>query len=510
MYPYAHIMRLGLRARKFLINNWKTQGLKTQEEVLKTILSSGNKCAYYRTYDPNAELLKKGVDPKAGFADQFPVQDYEQLREYINSMLDGNENVLWPGKIDWFAKSSGTTSDRSKFLPINRKMLFANHYKGAQDLMSLYFSNYPKSRLYAGKGIVIGGSHEISHNAHVRFGDLSAILVEHMPLIGRLVRAPGKAVTILSDWEEKLDKMAKATIPINITHIAGIPTWTIVFLEHVLRITGKQHVHEVWPDFELFIHGGVNFDPYINRFEELFPGGKVRYWQTYNASEGFFGLQDEPDRDDMLLMLDHGVYYEFLPLDQLGKPKPTSVGLANVRLDTDYALVISTLSGLWRYLIGDTVRFTSLAPYRIRITGRTKHFINTFGEELMVDNAEQALKMACTTHNATVRNFTAAPVFYDDGQEGRGGHQWCVEFEQAPADVASFIDVLDEALQALNSDYAAKRFQNMVMRPLTLRILKKGTFEKWLKQKGKLGGQHKVPRLSNKRDFIEELLLIDR
>lgn len=440
------------------------------------------------------------------FRQKVPVRTYEELYPYIHRTLQGESDVLWPGQIRWFAKSSGTTNDRSKFIPIPKAMLYRNHFAGGKALFATYLHLQPQSKLPFGKVLSIGGSHEISrYNAYARYGDLSAVLIENMPWFYQLFRAPSKKIALLADWKTKIFQMAQATLHQPIIGVAGVPTWTVVLFEELLRQSGKSHILEVWPHFEVFFHGAVSFTPYEATFRQFLPSPSVCYIEIYNASEGFFAFQDQLETKDMLMLLSHGVFYEFIPLEALERKDWTAVvPLEGVEKNRLYALILSSASGLWRYLIGDTIRFTSLEPYRIRIAGRTKHFINAFGEEVVVENAEAALTMACEATGARVRDFTVAPIYLEAGK--KGAHQWIIEFSVPPTDTQKFVVTLDEALQKINTDYEAKRSGDIALvRPQVIEV-PPGTFEKWLARKGQLGGQHKVPRLSNTREYVEDIL----
>ncbi|MFN4233820.1 MAG: GH3 auxin-responsive promoter family protein [Bacteroidia bacterium] len=437
------------------------------------------------------------------YKERVPVQDYENLKHYVERLKKGEQNLLWPSEIKWFAKSSGTTNDKSKFIPISSESLEECHYKGGTDMLSIHCNNFPDTKIFTGKSLMMGGSQRINEfNEEQSYGDLSAIIMHNMPAWAQFFRSPDLSVALMENWEEKLEKMADITSKENITNIAGVPSWTLVLAKKILEKTGKKNLLEVWPNLELFMHGGVSFTPYREQFKQLIPSDKMRYLETYNASEGFFGIEDIPGSSDLLLMLDYGIFYEFMPLSELGKEFPKTLQLDEVELNTSYALVISTNGGLWRYILGDTIKFTHLYPFRIRITGRTKHFINAFGEELMVENADKALAIACEKTQASINDYTAAPIYME---QGSGGHEWLIEFENAPDDFQKFQKILDDELKRLNSDYEAKRFNNYILKEPQIISVPKDTFKNWLKHKGKLGGQHKVPRLSNTREYIDEI-----
>jgi hypothetical protein len=405
--------------------------------------------------------------------------------------------------VEWFAKSSGTTSDRSKFIPVSQESLDQNHYQASKDVLTMYYLHHPESDLLTGKGLVIGGSHQIAQlNEQVRLGDLSAVLLQNTPFWGQWLRTPELSIALMDEWETKIEALAQSTITENVTSLSGVPTWTLVLLRRILEITGASHIKQVWPNLELYFHGGVSFAPYRQQFEQLI-GEPIHYLEMYNASEGFFAAQSHADEDGMLLLLNHGIFYEFMPVEEYGKPSPQTIGLADVEIGKNYALVISTTGGLWRYLVGDTIQFTTRFPFRVKVSGRLKHYINAFGEEVIVDNTDRALAMACAQTGAVVNDYTAAPVYFSAGQNG--AHEWLVEFEQPPADLAHFAHVLDDCLRQLNSDYDAKRHKDIALRQLILQAVPKGTFNQWLRSKGKLGGQHKVPRLSNERTLLEEI-----
>lgn len=440
------------------------------------------------------------------YRERLPVVEYDSLKPEIDRLRTGEHNILWPTEIRWFARSSGTTSDRSKYIPVSQEALEECHFKGGKDMLSLYCHNYPESELFSGKAIGMGGSHQIVevNNETYYQGDLSAILMQNLPFWVEFLRIPDLSIALMNEWESKIEKMARITARENVTNISGVPSWTLLLFKRVLEITGKDNLMEVWPNFELFIHGGVNFNPYREQFQKILPSLKVHYLETYNASEGFFGIQDRSKADDMLLMLDYGIFYEFIPMENINEPCPKAIPLWETELQKQYAMLITTNAGLWRYLIGDTVWFTSQKPYRIQITGRTRNFINVFGEELIVDNAEKAISIASERCHAMVSDYTVAPIFMEQG--GKGAHEWLIEFNKEPEDISFFSSTLDNALKSLNSDYEAKRYHNLILGEPVIRVMPVGTFYSWLKSKGKLGGQYKIPRLSNNRKYIEEIL----
>lgn len=470
-----------------------------QEEWFHQLISTAENTEWGKKYD------YRSIDTTAQFKERVPLQNYDTLKPYIERMLKGEQNVLWPSDIRWFAKSSGTTSDRSKFIPVSTEALEECHFKGGKDLISIFCNNKPNNQILSGKALVLGGSHQINQLSEDSFyGDLSAVLIKNLPMWAEYYRTPNISIALMDDYEQKMEKMARATIKENVTNISGVPTWTIVLAKKVLEITGKKNLLEVWPNLELYFHGAVNFSPYREQFKELIPSNEMYYLETYNASEGFFGIQDQVESEEMLLMLDYGIFYEFLPLEDIDQNNPKTYGLDEVQLLKNYAIIISTNAGLWRYMIGDTVQFTSLSPFRIKITGRTKHFINAFGEEVIIDNAEQAISKACKETGAIFKDYTACPIYFC-GKDA-GGHEWIIEFDQQPDNFEKFVSILDRTLREINSDYDAKRFNNMALCPPKVHNAPKETFYNWLKSKGKLGGQHKVPRLANDRKYVEEIL----
>lgn len=473
-----------------------------QHNVLMHLLEKGKNTEY------GVKHLLNNTDSYEKFANNIPVNTYEELKGDIDRMRHGEQNVLWPGTVKWYAKSSGTTNDKSKFIPVSRDGLHDTHYAGGTDCVSLYLRNNPKSRLFDGRALILGGSHAPNYNLpHSLVGDLSAILIENINPLVNVVRTPPKRVALLSDFEEKRDRIAEIASKQNVTNLSGVPSWMMAVLNRTLEITGKSSIDQVWPNLEVFFHGGVAFTPYREQYRQLIKSEGMHYMETYNASEGFFGLQDDPADAAMMLMIDYGVFFEFIPLEEVGRKDAVAVPLWGVEKGRNYAIVISTTCGLWRYQIGDTVKFTSTNPYKFVISGRTKSFINAFGEELIVDNAEKGLAEACQKTGAVVSEYTAAPVFMD--AEGRCRHQWVIEFEKAPQDLKAFATLLDEALQRINSDYEAKRYKSLTLQALEIIPARRNLFNDWLKSRGKLGGQHKVPRLANNRDIIDQVLALN-
>lgn len=472
---------------------------EVQEEWFTSLISDSIGTEWGKKHD------YRSIENIRQFKERVPVQNYDSLKPYIEKMLNGEQNILWPSEIKWFAKSSGTTNDRSKFIPVSEEALEECHFKGGKDMLAIYCNNRPDAKMFNGKSLVLGGSHQINQLSPDSFyGDLSAVIIKNLPFWAEMLRTPDMSIALMDNYEEKIEKMARATMDINVTNIAGVPTWTIVLAKRILDLTGKQNLMEVWPHLELYVHGAVNFEPYREQFKKLIPNEEMYYLETYNASEGFFGIQDQSDSSDLLLMLDYGIYYEFIPMEEVDKEYPNTLSLHEVELDKNYAMVISTNAGLWRYLIGDTVKFTSLNPYRLKITGRTKHFINAFGEEVIIDNAEKALNKACADTGALIKDYTACPIYFKENEPG--AHEWIIEFEKKPKEFERFVDILDNTLREVNSDYDAKRFKDMALKRPKVHIAPNNTFYNWLKAKGKLGGQHKVPRLANERKYVDEIL----
>ena len=464
------------------------------------------------------KLISRAADTKWGikygysenmtieeFQQKVPIQSYETFKPWVDRLMAGEQNLLWPSEIKWFAKSSGTTNEKSKFIPVSTEALEECHFRGGKDIIAIYTHNYPDNGLLKGKGLTLGGSHQINNISNQSFyGDLSAILIENLPFWATFIKTPSSDIALLSEWEDKLERITKYTLKEKVTNIAGVPSWMLVLLNYMLDYTGKKNILDIWPDLELFIHGGVSFEPYRDSFRELIPSDIMHYMETYNASEGFFGIQDDPAKNDLLLMLDYGVFYEFIPMENINDPDPPVFTVKDVKTNQNYALVISTNSGLWRYIIGDTIYFTSLFPHKIKISGRTKHFMNAFGEEVIIDNAENAILSASRKTGAIISEYTAAPIYMSG--KSKGSHEWLIEFEKDPESIEKFTDSLDNALKSLNSDYEAKRYKNITLTPPVVRMIPKGTFYKWFEYKGKLGGQNKMPRLSNERKYVDEIM----
>ena len=473
-----------------------------QNKVLQHLVNRAKDTEWGKSYDYST------IRDYQDFCQRVPVQTYEEIKGYVDRMRHGEKDILWPGEVVWYAKSSGTTNDKSKFIPVSKEGLQTVHYAGGRDAVALYLQQNPNSRIFSGRTLILGGSHAPNYNLkNSLVGDLSAILIENINPLVNLIRVPKKEIALLSDFEEKMEKIARVAMDKDITNISGVPSWMLAVVKRVMELKGTDNLADVWPNLEVFFHGGVAFTPYREQYKQIIRSSKMHYMETYNASEGFFGLQNDPSDPAMMLMIDYGVFYEFLPMDEFDSPNPHVVPLTEVELGKNYAMLISTACGLWRYMIGDTVKFTSKDPYKFIITGRTKHFINAFGEELMVDNAEQGLAKACKETGAQVAEYSAAPVFMDADAKCR--HQWLIEFAVMPDSLEKFAEVLDKTLQEINSDYEAKRHKNITLQPLEIVVARPKLFHDWLKEKGKLGGQHKVPRLSNSRDYIEEMLRLN-
>lgn len=498
--PFNSLFSWIIKKRIHQIDLFKKYPIEVQNDVFHSLISAATDTEWGKKHK------YAGIKTYQDFAKSVPLTDYTVLEPYIQRMLNNEQNILWNEEVLWFAKSSGTSTGKSKFLPVSKASLEGCHYKGGKDLLSLYYNQLPDRKLYKGKHLILGGSAEINYlNDDSYFGDLSAIILKNMPWWAEIRRTPKKEIALMSNWEEKIEKLAQSTKDEDIYILAGVPSWTLVLCNRVLEITGKKHLREVWPNLELFMHGGVSFEPYRDQFKKLIPFDDMNYVETYNASEGFFGIQDDFTKQELLLMLDYGVFFEFIPMTAFNGLETKEVkSLSEVEVGENYALVISTNAGLWRYIIGDTVRFTSTEPYRFVITGRTKSFINAFGEELVVENAEKAIAAACLKTGAEVANYTAAPIFMDAGKSG--GHEWMVEFKKEPEDLSAFTHILDGELKLTNSDYEAKRSANLSLQMPIVHAARKGLFESWLKKHGKLGGQHKIPRLCNDRALMDELI----
>jgi hypothetical protein len=475
--------------------------LQVQQQVFQSLISAAQYTEFGKQYGFSS------IFKIEEFKQRVPVHNYDSIKPYIQRVMEGQQNVLWNTPIKWFAKSSGTTADKSKFIPVSVESLDECHYRSGRDVLSLFYNNFPDSDLLTGKSLVIGGSHQVnklSPESDSYYGDLSAVMLQNMPFYGNMIRTPDLSIALMDEWEEKIERMANAVIHENVTSIAGVPTWTLVLIKRIFELTGTDNLADVWPNIELYMHGGVSFTPYREQFKKLIRKPGMYYQETYNASEGFFAAQDIIGQEGLLLFLNHGIFYEFMPMEEYGKESPRTLQLHEVETGRNYALIISTNGGLWRYLVGDTIQFVSLAPYRIKVSGRTKSFINAFGEELIVENSDKAIAYASEVTASIVNDYTAAPIYFSD--EGNGGHEWLIEFEAEPANLRQFTEALDSMLKSINSDYEAKRHKDIALHMPVIHVLPRGTFTEWLKSKGKLGGQHKVPRLNNERHYVEEIL----
>ncbi|MCK9160287.1 MAG: GH3 auxin-responsive promoter family protein [Bacteroidaceae bacterium] len=481
------------------IDSYANQAEEIQDKVMMNLINMAKDTEWGKKYD------YQSIHNYDDFKNKVPLQTYEEIKTYVERLRKGEQNLLWPSEIRWFAKSSGTTNDKSKFIPVSKEALHDTHYQGGADAVAFYLRSNPQSRLFSGKGLILGGSHCPNLNSnHSLVGDLSAILIENINPLVNFVRIPSKEIALMDEWETKIEAVANSCMHKNVTNLSGVPSWMLVVIKRILEKTGKQTLEEVWPNLEIFFHGGVAFTPYRDQYKEIIKSEKMHYMETYNASEGYFGTQCDLSDPAMLLMIDYGIFYEFIPLDELEKDNPRCYCLSEIELKKNYAMVISTSSGLWRYMIGDTIEFTQKDPYKFIITGRTKHFINAFGEELIVDNAEKGLAKACSQTGAQICEYTAAPVYMDKHAKCR--HQWLIEFTKMPDSIENFASILDSALKEVNSDYEAKRWKDIALQQLEIIVARKGLFHDWLAKKGKLGGQHKVPRLNNSRVYIEEIL----
>ncbi len=474
---------------------------EVQDELFKKLIQMGAQTEFGKKYGFDS------IQSYQQYCKQVPIHSYEKMFPYIDRLMRGEQNILWPTEIKWFSKSSGTTNARSKFIPVSQEALDDCHFKGGKDLLSIYVNNFPDTHLFDGKGLAVGGSHQINEydsTSSSFYGDVSAVIMQNLPHWAQIIRTPSLETALMGNWEEKIEKMARETANVNVTNIAGVPTWTILLVQRIVEIQGRNNIMEVWPQLEVFFHGAVSFKPYKNLFKSLIPNESMRYWEIYNASEGFFGIQDQSGSEEMLLMLDYGIYYEFIPFDEIEDEFPKTVNLSGVELGKNYAMLISTNAGLWRYSIGDTIKFTSLAPYRIKISGRTKHFMNAFGEEVIIENAEAAITRACQLTGSEIDNFTAAPIYLNEGK--KGSHEWIIEFKIEPNNLNEFTSILDQSLRDINSDYDAKRANDLALIVPTVHAVQSGTFYNWMKRRGKLGGQNKVPRLSNSREYVDDIL----
>ncbi|MCE2787592.1 MAG: GH3 auxin-responsive promoter family protein [Bacteroidota bacterium] len=501
--PLIHsILTWYLKKRVPDIEHFKANPAEVQQLLLAQLIKTAADTEWGQKYK------YRDIQSLKDFKERVPIGNYDTHKPYIERMMRGEQNILWPTEVKWFAKSSGTTSDKSKYIPVTYESLDQCHFQGGKDALLFYCTNNPDTTLFDGKGLIMGGSHQLSrfNSSESYFGDLSAVMMQNLPFWAHFFRTPDLSIAIMDNWDEKVEKMALATLEEDVTSISGVPTWTLVLFDKLFELTGKDNIAEIWPNLELYIHGGVSFTPYRSRFQSIIRKSGMNYLETYNSSEGFLGVQDLNNHDSMLLMLDYGIYYEFMPMQEYGKEFPQTKSIDEVVIGQSYALVITTNAGLCRYIIGDTITFTDTNPFRFKITGRTKHFINAFGEELVIENAENAIKEACMQTNSLINDYTAGPFFHSHTKIG--SHEWLIEFETEPEDIEMFTILLDENLKKLNSDYEAKRFKNMAMTLPLVKKVPKGTFNCWLMQKGKLGGQHKIPRLANNREYIDDIMKI--
>lgn len=498
----THIVNLFFSGRRRQIEYFSKNSAEVQQLQLEWLLKKGSGTIFGKGYDMSS------IRSIEQFQQRVDLYDYETFSEFIARTKAGERNVLWPSNIKWFAKSSGTTDAKSKYIPVTNEGLYDCHYQGPRDVIAMFGDNFPDTNVFSGKTLTLGGSRKIEREGETALtGDLSAILIENTPSWAESRRVPRSETALIPDFEQKVLRICEEAVGENITSFAGVPSWNLVMMNKILEVTGKKNILEIWENMELFVHGGMNFKPYREQFRKMIPTDRMKYMETYNASEGFFAIGDDTMRDDMLLMLDYHVFYEFLAMENFGDPSK-AIPLEDVRTGVNYAMIITTSNGLWRYMIGDTVQFTSTAPYRIKITGRTKHYVNAFGEEIVVDNAESAIRAACDATGAEIADFSAAPIYMEG--RSKGAHEWVVEFVHAPDNVDKFADILDKSLQMVNSDYEAKRTKNTTLMPPKVTVVRQGTFNRWMGGRGKIGGQNKVPRLFNDRSIVEQLLETDK
>lgn len=498
---FNSILSFYLKKRFYQIEFFKKYPNDVQHDVLNKLVNTASDTEFGRKYD------FKSLNNYNDFKNRLPINKYEDISPMIDKIRLGEQNIFWPSTIKWFAKSSGTTNAKSKFIPVSNEALDDCHYKAGKDALAIYVNNNPDTEVFSGKSLRLGGSHSIYEKNDSYFGDLSAILIDNLPFWAELASTPNTKISLMSNWEEKTQAIIRETLKEDVRSLAGVPSWMLVLLNQVLEKTGKTNLLEVWPNLELYLHGGVNFSPFKDIYDKLIPKSDFQYFEIYNASEGFFAIQDQNNSNELLLMLDYGIFYEFIPIEEYGKENPQIINIDEVELWKNYVMVITTNAGLWRYVIGDTIKFTSLYPYRIKISGRTKHYINTFGEELMIENADNAIAYACKKTKSMILEYTAGPIYMKN--KNSGGHQWLIEFEKKPENINLFAKELDEELKRLNSDYEAKRYNNLTLSMPNVTLARKGLFYDWLKGKGKLGGQNKVPRLANNREYLEALLNIN-
>ncbi|WP_185866514.1 GH3 auxin-responsive promoter family protein [Blattabacterium cuenoti] len=498
---------------KYLSGYFTSSFLKKRIKKIESIIRNPIEIQYklihqLMAYAKNTEFGKKygfyDIKKYQQFSERIPICKYTDLQPIIERIRKGEKNLLWPGKVKWFARSSGTTSTKSKYIPVTKLSMHECHYKAGKDMLSIYIHNHPKTKIFFGKALRLGGSHELYRNYNTFYGDLSSILIKNLPFWAEYISIPRKKIALMSEWEEKLETLVKETAKKDVRLLLGVCSWLLIFLNHLLKKFDKKKINDIWPHIEVIFHGGVSFQPYKEQYNDLFSSHSVNYYNVYSASEGFFAVQDQKNVEDLLLLLDHGIFYEFIPMEEIHNPYPKIIPIEKVELKTNYALVVSTNAGLWRYIVGDTIKFTSLSPYRISISGRTKHYINTFGEELIIENAEKALNITCQKTDSIIHEYTAGPIYMN--QKNSGAHEWIIEFKKPPRDLCYFRDILDKELKFLNSDYETKRYKNMILRPPVIFVARNGLFYDWLKKNRKLGGQNKIPRLSNDRKYIDSLL----
>tara|TARA_B100000963_G_scaffold320051_1_gene302315 strand:- start:1295 stop:2803 length:1509 start_codon:yes stop_codon:yes gene_type:complete len=486
-----------LKKRIHQIELFEKYPLDVQYEELKKLIQISKNTKFGKQYEFSS------IDSYETFAERIPSFTYEEYFPIINKTINGNQNIFWPEKIKWFAQSSGTTNSKSKYIPVSNSSLDNCHFKGGKDMLCLYLNNNANSNLFLGKSLRLGGSRKIYENNDHYFGDLSAILIDNLPVWAELISTPNNEISLMDKWDEKISAIIKGTLQEDVRSLAGVPSWMLTLLNKLLETTGKKYIDEIWKNLEVYFHGGVSFKPYRSEFNNIISNKKFKYYEVYNASEGFFAIQDQNESDELLLMLDYGVFYEFIEINNTNKSEKI-IDLSKVKVGINYALLITTNSGLWRYKIGDTIVFTNLKPFRIKVSGRTKHFINTFGEEVIIENVEKSLEIALKKYNCTIKDFTVAPLYMRNGKKGK--HEWMIEFIREPNNIEEFMREIDFQIQNNNSDYKAKRFKNITLDTPRLIKARKNLFYDWLKKKKKLGGQNKVPRLLNERSFIEELI----
>ncbi len=491
------VMSWFLKKRIHQIDLFRKYPIEVQNENLLSIIKSAKNTEFGKNYEFST------INNYQTFASRVPLTNYEEFSSKIKRTINGEQNIFWHESIKWFAQSSGTTNSVSKFIPVSNETLEKCHFQGGKDALCLYINNNPSSNLFSGKSLRLGGSRKLYENNNNYFGDLSAILIDNLPIWAEMISTPNNQISLIDKWDEKINAVTKNTVNEDVTSLAGVPSWMLTLLNNVLLKTDKKNISEIWPNLEVYFHGGVNFSPYQQEFRKIL-SKKTRFYETYNASEGFFGIHDQNNSDELLLMLDYGIFYEFTEVGDFNKNNEKIINLSDVKIGVNYAILISTNSGLWRYKIGDTVKFTSIYPFRIKITGRTKNFINAFGEELIVENAELALQKTLSKHNLHIVEYTAAPCFMQGNSSGF--HQWLIEFKIPPENLVIFKKDLDINIQKINSDYKSKRFKNITMSEIDIIIARKNQFYDWLSDKKKLGGQNKIPRLCNDRKLIEEIL----